>query len=427
MRKILMSALLLAGVAGTVQAQTSVTCSANFTLTQTSSSPIQVTVNNTSTYSATGQYVYAFGYINYGDGSTNAWTTPGASTTHAYSNAGSYTVWLVHSVLDSMTQQLLCIDSLSQSITVTGNPAGGNSISGDIHWDPTAVADSFLNFKVWLIEHDTTANTLTAIDSVNVWPWINEYTFNNKPGGDYLVKAAANYAFGPIPVYGLVPTYHDSSLYWSGAATINHTGGVTTGKDIWMRYGTPTTGPGFVGGNISAGAGKGTGTGVEGILVYLRNNANNKLVGSTYTDANGDYSFSDIATGSYNVYPEAMNYATTPSAVLSLTNGQASSNDVDFVQTEDEIKPASVLGISELGKNDGIKIYPNPVNDRLFIENKNGTFNQVTVINTLGQVVKKDNIKKGNNVIDIAVLNSGIYYLIVNGTDGARSMKITKK
>jgi hypothetical protein len=80
-----------------------------------------------------------------------------------------------------------------------------------------------------------------------------------------------------------------------------------------------------------------------------------------------------------------------------------------------------------LGKNDGIKIYPNPVNDRLFIENKNGTFNQVTVINTLGQVVKKDNIKKGNNVIDIAVLNSGIYYLIVNGTDGARSMKITKK
>src|SRR5690349_650344 len=98
MKKILMSALLFAGAAGAVHAQ--VTCGANFTIAQTSSSPIQVTVNNTSTNSATGPYVYAYGSINYGDGSAPGWTMQGASTTHTYSSAGTYNVKLVHTVVD---------------------------------------------------------------------------------------------------------------------------------------------------------------------------------------------------------------------------------------------------------------------------------------------------------------------------------------
>lgn len=347
---------------------------------------------------------------------------------HNYAAPGTYTLSVVKTVYDSLNNNAItCTDSVTYQVNVSSNPAGANSITGTIHWDQSLIPDSVAYFKVWLIQHDATANTLTAVTSANVYPWVASYVFNNVASGDYLVKAAPSYGNGPIPSYGFVPTYHDSSLYWNGAATISHTGGSTVGKDIWVKMGTPTTGPGFVGGNISAGAGKGTGTGVPDMLVFLRNHANNKMIAATYTDNNGDFAFSNLPNGSYNVYPEEMSYVTTPSSVINVAAGQTSNSGVDFVQTDDEILPASVLGITTVSKNDGISIYPNPVTNQLFIDNKNGAFNQVTLVNTLGQVIKKESIRKGVNQIATSDLGSGIYYVIINGTNGARSMKITKK
>ncbi|RYZ13916.1 MAG: T9SS type A sorting domain-containing protein, partial [Sphingobacteriales bacterium] len=317
-----------------------------------------------------------------------------------------------------------CSDSTAQTFTVL--PGTGNMITGFVYWDPIATSgDSLTGFKVWLIEHDATANTLTAVDSVNVNINTGAYAFNNAASGQYLVKAAP-LMMNSTASFGLVPTYHDSSLYWSGANTITHSSQLTSNKNIWIQNGTVTSGPGFVGGNISSGAGKGTGTGVPGLLVFLRNSTTNKLVSSVYTDANGDYTFTDIATGTYNVYPEAMSYATIPSSVLTITGGQTSSTGVDFIQTEDQIKPKS-LGINGLKKEDGISIYPNPATDVLVIENKAGKFNQVSIVNTLGQVVKQQGIDKGNNKIEISAMTSGLYYVIINGGEGARSVKISKK
>jgi hypothetical protein len=426
MRKILMGAFLLLGAASQVQAQT---CNANFNISQSSVvvPPFQANFTNTSTFVPVSPTDWASGYVSFGDGSSPVWNTPGSSLTHNYPSPGTYFVWLSHEVVDSITNQVICIDTFSQSITITQNPSGANSIAGDIHWDQSTIPDSVAYFKVWLIQHDSTANTLTAVDSVIVYPWTGSYVFNNAASGGYLTKAAPSYGNAPIPAYGFVPTYHDSSLYWSGASTIVHTGGVTYGKDIWMLYGTPTTGPGFIGGNISMGAGKGTGTGVPHMLVFLRNNTNNKMIASVYTNANGDYTFNNIPSGSYNIYPEEMNYVTTPSATLNVTTGQTSTTGVDFVQTDDEIKPATVLGIPAISKNDGISLYPNPVTDQLFIENKTGLFNQFTIVNMLGQMIKQGGLKQGNNKIETTSFGSGIYYIIVHGADGSRSMKVTKK
>lgn len=83
--------------------------------------------------------------------------------------------------------------------------------------------------------------------------------------------------------------------------------------------------------------------------------------------------------------------------------------------------------ISVLTKEDGISIYPNPASSKLFIENQNGLYNKVTMINTLGQIAGVYDIKKGNNEVEISALSSGLYYLIVSGEHNTRSMKITKK
>ena len=83
--------------------------------------------------------------------------------------------------------------------------------------------------------------------------------------------------------------------------------------------------------------------------------------------------------------------------------------------------------VSNITKEDGITIYPNPANDKLFIDNQNGNFNKVTLVNTLGQVMQQVNINKGVNELNINQLSSGLYYIMISGENNVRSMKITKK
>lgn len=417
--------LLTIGSLATANAQNPCNISVTQTPAPLANYPYRVLFEDNSVPPATPTW-YAESKLYYGDGSPFSYFYN--DIYHHYPGPGTYTASVVKTVYDSLNSNaIICIDSTTYQVNVSSNPAGINSITGTIHWNQNLLPDSVAYFKVWLIQHDATANTLTAVTSVNVYPWAGSYAFNNISSGDYLVKAAPSYGNGPVPAYGFVPTYHDSSLYWSNAVNINHTGGSTVGKDIWMQLGTPTTGPGFVDGNISSGAGKGTGTGVPDMLVFLRNNIDNKMIAATYTDANGNYTFGNIPNGSYNVYPEEMSYATTPSPVFSIASGQTSNTGVDFVQTDAEIIPMGTLSVAVLGKNEGIRIYPNPVHDQLVIENKNGLFNDVIVYSTLGQVIKQQSMKPGISKMELSSLSNGTYYVIVSGLNGARSIRITKK
>jgi hypothetical protein len=419
MKKIL---LLVAALSAFVTANAQNPCTASFTYYQNTGAPqFQVSIFNTSSPAPSGYT--ASGYLDFGDGSNQVMLAPNSGTAHYYNNFGTYNVKLTNTIKDVATQQVVCTDTVTTAINVAQYPF--NRLLGVIHPYPGS-QNSISHYKVWLIQHDSSANTLTAVDSIEMNPGEMEYIFESTiPGNNYFVKVKPVYS-GIPPAYGYVPTYSDSSIYWNGATEIIHTGNPSW-ADIWLQTGTPTTGPGFVGGNISQGAGKGTGTGIPDMLVFLRNNDNNKMIASTYTDANGDYSFSNIPAGSYNVYPEEMNYTTTPSTALNITTGQTNSTGIDFVQTDDEIKPATELGIPSVSKNDGISIYPNPVSDQLFIENKTDRFNQFSIVNTIGQVVKQGSLKQGNNKVETLTLGSGIYYIIVNGADGSRSMKLTKK
>jgi hypothetical protein len=342
---------------------------------------------------------------------------------HTYNAAANFSATMITSWVDSLTGQLYCVDSVTHTVTIDSSTFT-NLISGSISWGaPVTGTDSI---EVWLITYDSVANTLTAVDSTYLpFPNVIDYTFNNPPAGDYLVKAALlNQTPGTA---GLLPTYYQSSAYWSTATTIHHNGAFNPGKNIYMLNGTVTSGPGFVGGNISSGAGKGTGTGVAGMLVYLRNSSN-ALVSSAVTDINGDYSFSNIPVGTYNVYPELINYATTPYNAISVTTAQAHVEAIDFEKVGNTIvpknKPTSIASIS---KNDGLNVYPNPVKNQLLIESKNGLFNKVAIVNTLGQTIQQNKLVNGINKIQLSGINSGIYYLLISGADQTRSMKIIKE
>ena len=343
----------------------------------------------------------------YGDGAN------GQASSHTYNASGTYYVVLHQQWTDSLNNTT-CADSFYQAVTV-GNPVPGTyTFGGIVVYDSASYPQS--QFMVYLIQHDSTANTLTAVDSTIApggFGGFAFYEFANPTSGSYLVKAVPLGQM--IGGAGMIPTYHDSALYWSNAPYQTFAGNTNVyGVNIWMQSGIVTNGPGFVGGNISQGANKGTSSGVEGIVVYLRNSMN-ELVASDMTDNNGDYSFSNIASGIYNVYPEDMGLATTPSGNLTVySSGQTSVTDVDFVRNSTSIVPVT-LSIGKFEGADIFALYPNPAQNTINVSTKASA--DVTIFNTIGSKVLDANVKAGTNQINLNGLPNGLYQVKVqNGT-----------
>ena len=58
-------------------------------------------------------------------------------------------------------------------------------------------------------------------------------------------------------------------------------------------------------------------------------------------------------------------------------------------------------------------IYPNPANDFIMIETENET--EIKIYSVSGQMVLRQSISEGTNTIDVSKLNSGIYFIDLDG------------
>ncbi len=376
-----------------------------------------VTLNNFSTPNPGGG-VNASYYIKWGDGQTTT-TNSKANQTHTYTTSGSYTITL-KATYNSST--ITCVDSTFATINVNVTPP--NSISGYIVTDSNSnnVRDTF---KVWLITFNSSTNILAAVDSQIVSGYsIVPYVFNNKASGNYRTKA--HHLNGPGTGTGYVPTYHDSDLLWSNANIIAHTGGTSAGKNIYMKKGTVTTGPGFVGGNVTQGANKGTANGIEGLNVLLLD-GNGDPIAYDVTDANGDYSFSNIPNGSYTVHPEQLAFNTT-SAPVNISNGSTTFTGVNF---ERSLSAKTIVpktsGIVTVNDKASFVMYPNPAQNKVVLSWTENTDEAATV--TITDVSGKKVFStvtnmKGQSVIKFGELQTGFYMLNVSSDLGNSTHKL---
>ena len=69
-----------------------------------------------------------------------------------------------------------------------------------------------------------------------------------------------------------------------------------------------------------------------------------------------------------------------------------------------------------------LNIYPNPVHDQLTIAGEN--IQQVSITNALGQIVHWQKISQEKTVINMSVLNAGVYFVMITDKQG---VKVTKK
>ncbi len=351
-----------------------------------------------------------------------AWSSSSTATATVNAATGVVTGVATGTVTITYTVTTGC-GTATATKTITVSPAAPvNRISGHINFGGPALDSSTL-IRIYLITYNPSTHLLEATDSTYTYGITSSmyYQFLGKPTDSYRVKAAIFPAVVLPTDY--IPTYHTSSNYWGTADVLYHTGGTDDGVDINMSWGAVTGGPGFIGGDVTTGANKGTsGTyPAVGLLMYVKSSTGT-IIQHTTTDAAGHYNFTNLPVGqTYTIYPEAINFATTPYSSISLTASNPGMTNASFGQhtVSKTITPITtgVINISTTASS--VITYPNPTNGSLNIlwnelATENGT---VSVADVTGREVFKTaiNMTVGSGVkqIDLSNLTNGIYIITV--------------
>ncbi len=273
--------------------------------------------------------------------------------------------------------------------------------------------------------------TLTAIDSIVTASTGGSYSkaYAYTPYGTLLLKAALQSSHPSYSAF--LPTYYTSSLNWSGATALGSSNfSSTTSTNISMTAGTNPGGPGFIGGSVLVGANKSTGVGdpLSSRILLLTNASNGKAVGYTYSSATGQFSFSNLAYGTYYIFGDAWG-KTNPQLTVTISASTPSVSNVTFEENNKTFKGhIGNLSVSSAALN-GVSVYPNPVTDRLQLNGLNAISGSKTIIlsDVTGSVISRQVVEQnGTAGIATGALPAGIYLLQLQTSAGNASFKIVK-
>ena len=92
------------------------------------------------------------------------------------------------------------------------------------------------------------------------------------------------------------------------------------------------------------------------------------------------------------------------------------------------VNQCSSLSVSQ-NTPETVAIYPNPTNSKVFFDNSNSNFKEVSIYNYLGQEVTKTSFNSSiqNQEIDMSNLATGVYVLKFNNGIIFKSIKVIKQ
>lgn len=288
---------------------------------------------------------------------------------------------------------------------------------------------------VYLIQEDSIGH-LTLVDSTSIVDSLGmcygRYYFSYVSGGYYYIKAGLHSTDPDYANY--LPTYYGDELNWADATMITTTWG-SSNYDINLVAGTNPGGPGFIGGNVSEGAGlaavgngeeRGVGDPVANVQINLLTD-NGAAVSYTYTDGNGRYTFGNLALGSYKVYAEILD-KTPLSQVVTLTANNPNQDNVDVLVNSN----SAVTGINDFADIKVEGLFPNPVNDNTTLQftAKQNANAEMKITDMKGSVIlsRQIAVSAGANKIDVNLSNhaAGVYHLSITNNANSKTIKLIK-
>ncbi len=370
-------------------------CYANFTFSidTNASSPYAIKFHDNSLHSTP---INSWSW-HFSDGDSSAFQDP----QHEFPNAGIYNV-----KLKIITNN--CESEIEIPIQV-GNPQNYN------FWGRVYVGNQTTDQCVAYLYRDFNNNYVIPIDTINLSS-INDtlgvYYFYQIPEGNYKVQITIPSSSQFYEDYA--PTYFNNSILWSGSQNIELYNDLSLQniemEPIILQYGTN-----FIEGSVQNLAnGK-----LDDIIVFLIN-SQEQIIDYTYTNAQGDYSFSEVPIGNFYVYGDLTGFASYPAAVNFNTQNDSISN-VNFL-----IKGRSSIGfIDKLASKtrNSIRIFPNPITDNSL----NIIFNKTTnsnihyyIYNSVGTEIQNGSFYNATKHTKIKLENipKGIYFISLFEKDG---------
>lgn len=375
----------------------------------------QYTTNNTD--------VNFYGYSNCGSSVSYLWdfgdstSGTGQNPIHTYNNFGTYTVCLSitgNGAISTTCQTVVCA------------PVTNNSLCGQVFADANILDAG----EVYLIGTDSLANSYNYFASTYV-DSSGYYCFYNVPVGLYII--VANPSYNSLYYNDYLPTYYGDVLYWSDATLVSVGLGNLTGLDInLVSTAGPVAGNGSISGNVIQAGSKlvNTGDPIENVEILLLDNSDNPLA-ATYSDANGNFSFTGLALGTYKIYGEYAGLQAT-AAVVELTSNSTSIDNVQvnvgsgtIIASVEELLSEYIASVSN--------IYPNPATTQFnfSISALKCTEISISVVDMYGKHIYSNVVSAsvGMNTISINASNyaAGVYSLQLKTNDGTLiSRKIQK-
>jgi hypothetical protein len=276
-------------------------------------------------------------------------------------------------------------------------------------WVQSPDSLSGVQAEVFLIQYDDVPGTLSAVQTAQT---TNSFVqFSNIPNGEYLVKAALLPSDPNYAVY--LPTYYNQKLLWSDAQHIAFNG-FNGGASIVLRLvgGDNPGGPGFIGGLVSQGANlqagplpesDGPGDPFPGASIVLTL-ADGTPVATTTSGANGQFSFPNLAFGTYVLTIDVPGLAPV-STTITIGPAQPSNtatvfavNSGDVVLSAPEAAPL-LQGVS-----------PNPFSDKLLV-NLREAEGLLLLRNAQGQLLRRWQVNGTQMALPTQDLPPGAYFL----------------
>ncbi|HLP51717.1 MAG TPA: T9SS type A sorting domain-containing protein [Chitinophagales bacterium] len=266
-------------------------------------------------------------------------------------------------------------------------------------------------------------------NSVSCW---KRFNFSGVPEGYYYLKAAVDTDDFEYASY--LPTYYGGAVNWADATPI-HVTAHDYSLHVNLVAGVNPGGPGFVGGWVYEGAGLTIGGGnesrangdpVAGIQINLVTE-NDMPVAASVTDANGRYTFSNLALGTYKVYAEQINKVPYAMSVTLDANNQSQDNVNVLVNSN-----SAVTGVDDMLDISITGVYPNPVTDKtsVAVTMKQSTKVTMTLTDVNGRTIKSRNLElvTGTNEIKLDMNGeaAGVYHMNLTSGNDKKIIRLVK-
>ena len=380
---------------------------------------------NSFTYTNTNLTYTFLGSINSTDSTSYHWYFGDGSTandknvTHTFTQPASgtsgYTVCLVTETIDSSSN--VCHDTTCQSITI--NTTGGTLIQGYVYAGNDIAHSGYVQLYQAL-DSSMSYNLFAtiALDSLGYYAY--NYVSVPPVTPSFIIKASLNTSSPQYANY--FPTYFVQTLNWYNAATVTPSSNTEFHYIYLVAVPTNPTGNGTIGGSVS---GNGKSTSVSGAEVILMDASNNPLA-VKFTDANGNYSFINLAMGTYKIVVEIVGENCTVVSIT-LSSGNPIANSTNFIVNGANIT-ASVEE-SQWFSNHISDIYPNPSNGNASIDFSLLKSNKISIkiFNNLGQLmlINENEYSVGSHkvILNTNQLSVGIYTIQIIADNSARIIK----